>query len=246
MRKLTLPMIATLVLVLSGCSETTTPAEKKKEPEKPAEPATGQSALYKMYQVARSWAPDAQVLKMNTIPLSEVPSVPNGTGAAWQATFTSAQPVHNNIIRVNERDLSAGVAPTGPSVVPQQRSVLGAGGEARVRPTTQFSARPVVAKTAPPPPPVPFTRQQQAIQANGGRPISVAQQRQMEPQTTTRPNVRIAPPAREVVPQNGRRNAVENRTNQPNQTNPPANVNPGNQGNPSNRPNQVNRVKNTS
>src|SRR5437016_5724010 len=90
MRKLTLPMIATLVLVLSGCSETTTPAEKKKEPEKPAEPATGQSALYKMYQVARSWAPDAQVLKMNTIPLSEVPTVPVGTAAAWQATFTSA------------------------------------------------------------------------------------------------------------------------------------------------------------
>jgi len=84
--------------------------------------------------------------------------------------------------------------------------------------------------------PVPFTRQQQAIQANGGRPISVAQQRQMEPQTTTRPNVRIAPPAREVVPQNDRRNAVEDRRNQPNQTNPPANVNPGNQGNPSNRP----------
>jgi hypothetical protein len=90
MRKLILPMIATLVLVLSGCSETTAPAEKKKEAEKPAEPATGQSALYKMYQVARSWAPDAQVLKMNTIPLSEVPNVPAGTGAAWQATFTSA------------------------------------------------------------------------------------------------------------------------------------------------------------
>jgi hypothetical protein len=89
MRKLLLPTI-TLVLLLGGCSETTPTAEKKKEPEKPAEPATGQSALYKMYQVARSWAPDAQVLKMNTIPLSEVPEVPKGTAAAWQATFTSA------------------------------------------------------------------------------------------------------------------------------------------------------------
>jgi hypothetical protein len=88
MRKLLLPTI-TLVLLLGGCSETTPTAEKK-EPEKPAEPATGQSALYKMYQVARSWAPDAQVLKMNTIPLSEVPEVPKGTAAAWQATFTSA------------------------------------------------------------------------------------------------------------------------------------------------------------
>src|SRR5262244_3599524 len=90
MRKLILPMIATLVLVLSGCSETTAPAEKKKEAEKPLEPATGQSALYKMYQVARSWAPDAQVLKMNSIPLSEVTNLPPGTAAAWQAIFTSA------------------------------------------------------------------------------------------------------------------------------------------------------------
>src|SRR5215467_2273283 len=89
MRKLSLSITATLVLLLSGCSETT-PAEKKKEAEKPAEPATGQSALYKMYQVARSWAPDAQVLKMNSIPLSEVTNLPPGTAAAWQAIFTSA------------------------------------------------------------------------------------------------------------------------------------------------------------
>jgi len=48
-----------------------------------------QSAIYKMYQVARSWAPDAQVFKMNSIPLSEVPDPPKGTAAAWQATFVS-------------------------------------------------------------------------------------------------------------------------------------------------------------
>lgn len=87
MRKLLLVFPA--LLLLSGCSDTTT-TEKKKEAEKPLEPATGQSALYKMYQRARSWAPDAQVLKMNSILLSEVPTVPPGTAAAWQATFTSA------------------------------------------------------------------------------------------------------------------------------------------------------------
>jgi hypothetical protein len=43
-----------------------------------------------MYQVARTWAPDAQVLKMTTMPLAEVPAPP-GTAGAWQATFTSAQ-----------------------------------------------------------------------------------------------------------------------------------------------------------
>jgi hypothetical protein len=89
MRKLTLPILATFVLLLGGCSETPN-VEKKKEAEKPLEPATGQSALYKMYQMARSWAPDAQLLKMNSMPLSEVPTVPPGTAAAWTATFTSA------------------------------------------------------------------------------------------------------------------------------------------------------------
>lgn len=90
MRKLTFVPLGALILLLSGCSETPQTAEKKKEPEKALEPATGQSAIYKMYQVARSWAPDAQVLKMNSLMLSEVPDVPRGKAAAWQATFTSA------------------------------------------------------------------------------------------------------------------------------------------------------------
>jgi hypothetical protein len=90
MRKFTFLPFGTLFLLLSGCSEAPKIAEKKKEPEKALEPATGQSALYKMYQVARSWAPDAQVLKLNSIVMTEVPDVPRGKAAAWQATFTSA------------------------------------------------------------------------------------------------------------------------------------------------------------
>jgi len=91
MRKFKFALLIAVFLLSSGCSDnTTTTAEKKKEPEKALEPATGQSALYKMYQVARSWAPDAQVLKMNSLFMSEVPDVPRGKAAAWQATFTSA------------------------------------------------------------------------------------------------------------------------------------------------------------
>jgi hypothetical protein len=79
---------AALCLLLTSCSGGP-PGAEQKEPEKALEPVTGQSGLYKMYQVARSWAPDAKVLKMNSMPLSQVPSVPPGTAAAWQATFTS-------------------------------------------------------------------------------------------------------------------------------------------------------------
>jgi hypothetical protein len=88
-RKLVLPIAGALILFLSGCSETPQTVAKK-EPEKPLEPVGGQSALYKMYQAGRSWAPDLQVLKASSMYLEEVPDVPRGKAAAWEATFVSA------------------------------------------------------------------------------------------------------------------------------------------------------------
>jgi hypothetical protein len=87
MRKFSLMPGCALFLILTACSEPPKTAEKK-EPEK-LEPATGQAALWKMYQVARSWAPDAEVLRMDSVHLTEVPEV-RGKAGAWQATFTSA------------------------------------------------------------------------------------------------------------------------------------------------------------
>lgn len=75
-----------LAIAALSCSEP--PAATEKKAAAPAEPVTGQSALYRMYQVARSWAPDAQVLKMNSMHLTDVPDV-HGKAGAWQATFTS-------------------------------------------------------------------------------------------------------------------------------------------------------------
>jgi hypothetical protein len=87
MRKLTAAAGCAFLMLLAACSEAPKPAAKKAEA--PPEPVTGQSALYKMYQVARSWAPDLQVLKMNTVPVAGVPAEP-GKAGAWQATFVSA------------------------------------------------------------------------------------------------------------------------------------------------------------
>lgn len=82
------PAIA-LLAVLTACSNTPAPTAAKKEPEK-VEPVTGQSAVFKMYQMARAWAPDSQVMKMQSMHLSEVKEGAPGTAAAWQATFVSA------------------------------------------------------------------------------------------------------------------------------------------------------------
>jgi hypothetical protein len=82
-----LAVTSLLAIFLTACSGPE-PVEKKAAV-KPAEPVTGQSALWKMYQTARSWAPDAQILKMNSIAITEVKSTPGKSGA-WQAFFTSA------------------------------------------------------------------------------------------------------------------------------------------------------------
>jgi len=89
MRKVLLAATCALFLAFAGCSEAPKTVEKK-EAEKPLEAATGMSALYKMYQVARSWGgPDTRVLKMTSMFLNEVPSVPRGKAAAWEATFVA-------------------------------------------------------------------------------------------------------------------------------------------------------------
>jgi len=125
MRKPSLILGSALLLILAGCSEQSGPTEKK-EPPKPVEPVSGQTALFRMYQVARSWAPDTQVLKMNSIHLLEVPSVP-GQAGAWEATFTSASKgraktytysviespgnLHQGVFAGPEEDLSAQAQP---------------------------------------------------------------------------------------------------------------------------------------
>jgi len=134
--------------------------------------------------------------------------------ATSQASFTSAQPVGRNMVRVDSREVaSAQVSPMTPGVAPQQRSLLGAAPQARVRPPAQAIARPVVAKTAPPPPVASVNQQLQKVQANGGRPVAVSQIRE---NNEPRNNVRVVQEARQSqLPPQGQR--VTTRPNQPNQ-----------------------------
>ncbi|HTS65568.1 MAG TPA: hypothetical protein VMH28_26280 [Candidatus Acidoferrales bacterium] len=89
MRKLSIVPLAALLAALVSCSDTPAPGAKK-EPEK-LEPATGQTALFRMYQMARSWGGiETQVLKMQSVRIPEVKDAPPGTAGAWQATMVSA------------------------------------------------------------------------------------------------------------------------------------------------------------
>jgi hypothetical protein len=111
--------------------------------------------------------------------------------------FTSAQSVARNSVTVDARVVaSAPVVATTPAVAPSRQAVLGAGVVRTVRPPAALQTRAVVAKVTPPPPPPSFAKQQQAIQANGGRPLAISETRQLQPQVAqARPNIKIAPPA---------------------------------------------------
>ncbi len=124
--------------------------------------------------------------------------VPGGVTATTGQNFTSARPVNSNLVKVDPREAtSAPVGYAAPSVAPQKQAVLGAGAPTNNRPPAALLSRPVVAKATPPPPPPTFARQQAAIEANQGRPITIAQTRQLEPDRThaTVSPVRMAPAA---------------------------------------------------
>ncbi len=183
----------------------------------------------------------------------------NAVTATSQASFTTAQPVGRNQVRVDARQVAA--APVSPTTViaPQPRSFAGAAAPAKVRPPATLASRNVVAKTAPPPPPAPVAQQVKAVEANGGRPVAVTQIRANQPEAA-RENVRVAAPAKTAaLPPKGNsvnrpgqpgrpaQNQSNARAAQPNQpanaqpnANRPANVNPNqpnaNQPN-ANRPN---------
>jgi hypothetical protein len=166
--------------------------------------------------------------------------VAGGVTATSGQNFSSAQHVGRNMVRVDQREMAtAQVAVSAPAVVPPRQAVLGGAAAARYQPPAAVQARAVVAKTPPPPAPLRFEQRQEAIKANEGRPISMAQARQLEtqqPHNNVLP-VRIAPPARTVAnPPTGNRpqgnpqqgNAQQgNRGMQPNNNRPAnANVNP--------------------
>jgi hypothetical protein len=176
------------------------------------------------------------VVVNKTVNVTNVTYVNQRVQGAVMATtpqaFASGQPVSKNVVQVDAREVaSAPVNATTPPAVPQRGAVLGGRPPANVKPPAAIQARAVVAKTPPPPPPPSFAQRQAAIQSNGGRPLSVAQVRQIAPartQVAAAPQVKVAPPAKPATPR-----TVANKPNQPpNNANRPPNTPPANNNRP--------------
>ncbi|MFB3827468.1 MAG: hypothetical protein ACE15B_11900 [Bryobacteraceae bacterium] len=88
MTKLTLATSSTLFLILTACSTESPKSAVPKKAEEPAKPVSGMTALYRMYQPARAWAPDIQVLTLKSLNVEGV-APERGKAGAWEATFVS-------------------------------------------------------------------------------------------------------------------------------------------------------------
>jgi len=126
-------------------------------------------------------------------------NAPGAVVATTPQVLASAQPVAKNIVRVDAKTVQAApVRAAAPAVAPAKQAVLGPAAPARVKPPAKVETRTVVAKAAPPPPLPSFEKRQAAIQSNGGKPLSTAQMRQIQPTApaTPPPTVKIAPAAK--------------------------------------------------
>ena len=102
-------------------------------------------------------------------------NAPGAITAVSQSAFTTAQSVSRNAVHLSASEIAAAsVSATAPAITPDAKSLLGAGasGPGIRRPPAVLLNRVVIAKTHPPPAPVPFALQQEAIRANAGRPLA--------------------------------------------------------------------------
>src|SRR5579859_1236395 len=138
-------------------------------------------------------------------------NVAGAVTAVPRSTFVNAQPVARAAVTVAPGSITAAPAVHTAPVAPVRASIMGANRESSVnaglasappKPPAAVVSRPVVAKVAPPPPPVAFAQEQQALQANPGKPLDAKAEQTLRaatPQPVER-IVKTAPPAPAVKP----------------------------------------------
>jgi hypothetical protein len=89
----TLPITAAATLALHvACFDSSSPSEIKARQEKgakkAAEPVSGQNAYYRMYGLAKGWAPDVQAYQCEPVRMNALPEK-DGRFPAWKCSFVS-------------------------------------------------------------------------------------------------------------------------------------------------------------
>lgn len=153
---------------------------------------------------------NTQVTNINTTNVTNITyvnkTVPGAVTAVPQRTFTSAQPVARAAVTMNAQQIAAAPVNVRTDAAPTRNSVLGVSnptGNRVAHPSAAIASRPVVAKVAPPPPPVSFARQQQALEAHPGQPLRRNELQNLRPAPNTpaaQPQVRQAPPGKQATP----------------------------------------------
>ncbi len=136
--------------------------------------------------------------------------VRGGVTVVSRGTFTGAQPVGRAVVSVSQQEIASGPISRRAQVAPTRDSVFGRTVQAGTRvaqPPAAAASRVVVARTAPPAAPVPFSRQQQRLAAQPGQPLARGDVESLRSTsaTTESPRVRLAPPGRVVTPASGQR-----------------------------------------
>jgi hypothetical protein len=122
-------------------------------------------------------------------------SVPNAVTAVPSAAFAGGQPVRNAAIHLAPSAIATAQVTAVAPVTPTAHAVAGPGAVSNFHPSMAAQQRQVVARTVPPPAPIPFAAKAQALQANPGHPIAPAAEQQLR----ATPGVVAARPVAHVI-----------------------------------------------
>jgi len=135
-------------------------------------------------------------------------NVPGAVTVVPQSAFAGAQPVARTAVAVNPQEIARAPISTRVAVAPTRQSVLGAKASTAnhvTAPPPAVMNRQVIAKRTPPPAPVPFAKQQQALAAHPGQPLAAHEIQSLRPAgaAAARPMVKVAPPGKPATPTTG-------------------------------------------
>jgi hypothetical protein len=131
-------------------------------------------------------------------------NVSGAVTAVPQQAFAGGQPVAKAAVPVTRQQLAAAPVSARVAVAPAHTAVVGVQASTATHvaaPPAAVVNRPVIAKSTPPPAPVPFAAKQQALVAHPGQPIARQEMQKIRPANlpAAQPLVRQAPPAKPAV-----------------------------------------------